>query len=340
VRLASLLEWLVLGAAALVLLALRLRGRLGVTAFTVAALVLVTFDLFKAGMGYNPAIPESHAVQPVTPAIRYLQEQRPARFAGLHPQAPITLAVPIPPNVAMRYGLYDARGYDFPFEERYAELWRRAIAQSPDCNYAFCPESAGRSPRALQALGLLGVTDLLQNRRDPPLAGFDVAYEGPDARIYRNPRELPRAFLVDRQEIAPSADAARETVTDPSFPVESTAVVEEPIDGLSGGGSGSPGSARISDYEDEHVVVDTDADRRALLVLTDSWFPGWKATVDGKQVPIERVDYLIRGLPVPAGAHRVEFSYAPVSWTFGWVVSLLALMAIVAAAWVGWWRRA
>ena len=189
IRLASLLEWLVLGAAALALLAAAAARPTGASAFVALALALVVLDLFKAGMGYNPAIPESHAVQPTTPAIRYLQEQRPARFAGLHPEAPISLAVPIPPNVAMRYGLYDARGYDFPFEERYAELWRRVIAASPDCNYAFCPESAGRSPRALQALGLLGVTDLLQNHRDPPLAGFEVGLRGP--RRARLPQPAP-----------------------------------------------------------------------------------------------------------------------------------------------------
>jgi len=340
IRLASVLEWAVAGAAALVLLVLRLRGRLGARGFAVAALVLVALDLFKAGMGYNPAIPIEHATQPTTPAIRYLQEQAPARFAGLHPEAPITLAVPIPPNVAMRYDLLDARGYDFPVEERYAELWRRVIAQSPDCNYAFCPESAGRSPRALQALGLLGVTDLLQHRRDPPLAGFEAVYRGPDARVYRNPRELPRAFLVGGQAVEPDADAARDRVTDPSFPVRTAAVVEQPVAGLGGPQTGRVGSARVIDYQDERVVVDTDADRRALLVLTDTWFPGWKATVDGKEVPIERVDYLIRGVPVPAGTHRVQFSYEPTSWRIGLILSLLALLAVVAAALIGFLPRA
>jgi Bacterial membrane protein YfhO len=339
IRLASLLEWLVLGAVALALLALRLRGRIGVTPFVAVALALVAFDLFKAGMGYNPAIPESHAVQPATPAIRYLQEQRPARFAGLNPEAPITLAVPIPPNVAMRYDLYDARGYDFPFEERYTELWRRVIAESPECNYAFCPESAGRSSEALQALGLLGVTHLLQHRRDPPLNGFELAYEGPDARVYRNPDGLPRAFLVDRQQMAGSADAARDAIADPRLEVRRVAVVEDPVDGLRAG-DGSPGEARIATYEDERVVVETDADRRALLVLTDTWFPGWKATVDGDEVPIERVDYLIRGVPVPAGAHTVEFRYEPASWRVGWIVSLLALLTILTAAGLGWRRHA
>ena len=341
IRLGSLLEWLVLGAAALVLLWLRLRGRLGATAFVALAVGLVVLDLFKAGMGYNPAIEDSQAVQPVTPAISYLQSQRPARFAGLHPEAPITLAVPIPPDVAMRYGLYDARGYDFPVEERYGGLWRRVIAQSPACNYAFCPESAGRSPRALQALGLLGVTDLLQNRRDPPLSGFQVGYAGPDARVYRNPAALPRAFLVDRQQVVDGANAARNTVTAAGFPARSVAVTEQRIDGIpEGTAASSPGRAEIVHYGDERVDVETQAARRSLLVLTDSWFPGWKAEIDGHDVPIERVDYLIRGVAVPAGAHRVEFRYQPASWRAGWILSLLALIAILTAALVGWRRHA
>jgi hypothetical protein len=328
----------VFGVAALVLLLLRMRGRLGATAFVVLALALVVLDLFKAGMGYNPAIRERDAVQPVTPAIQYLQRQRPARFAGIRPTDPFSLAVPIPPNVAMRYDLYDARGYDFPFEERYAELWRNAIAPSPDCNYAFCPESAGTSARALQALGVLGVTHLLQNRADAPLRDLPLVYSGRDAKIYRNPRALPRAFLVDRQIVAPSGTAARDAVASPSFPARTVAVTESKLPGLAEGESGgraAAGTARIDSYGDERVAVSTDTPRPALLVLTDSWFPGWKASVDGHDVPIHRVDYLIRGVPVPAGAHRVEFRYEPASWRAGWIVSLIAVLVLAAALAVG-----
>jgi uncharacterized membrane protein YfhO len=56
-------------------------------------------------------------------------------------------------------------------------------------------------------------------------------------------------------------------------------------------------------------------------------------------VPIERVDYLIRGVPVPAGVHRVEFSYRPVSWRVGWIVSLLALLVLAGLTVVGVRRR-
>ena len=344
IKLASLLEWTVLAAAAAALLALRLKGRLGPTAFVALAVALVAIDLFKAGMGYNPAIAERDAVQPTTQAIRFLQDQRPARFAGLEPTAPLSFAVPLSPSVAMRYGVYDARGYDYPVEDRYAELWRRVITPSDNCNYAFCPESAGTTPRALHALGLFGVSHLLQNRRDKPLRGFRLAYTGPDARVYENPSRLPRAFLVDRQVVAQDGDAARRTVTAPDFPTRTVAVTEEPVAGLTRvtpaapaveDAGESPGRAEISSYKDEKVVLRTQSRAAGLLVLTDSWYPGWKATVDGKPAPIHRVDYLIRGVPVPAGAHRVEFRYQPASWRRGWIISLVALLVIATAAVLG-----
>ena len=340
IKLASVLEWVVLAAAALGMLALGLRGRIGTTAFVSLAALLVALDLFKAGMGYNPAIPESHAVQPATPAIRYLQSQRPARFGVLDVKAPLSLAYPLTPNTAMNYHLYDVRGYVIPTEKRYFQIWRRGV--HPDCYYLFCTQTAPAEPRALRVLGLLGVTDLFQYHGDPPLPGLELAYAGRDARIYRNPSALPRAFLVDRQQVVDGGDAALTRVLSAGFPARSVAVTEARISGVptsARAGAGSPGEARIAEYESEKVVVDSRASRSALLVLTDNWFPGWKASVDGEDAPVERVDYLLRGVRVPAGAHRVEFRYEPASWRASWIVSALALATILAVAAIGWRAR-
>jgi uncharacterized membrane protein YfhO len=65
------------------------------------------------------------------------------------------------------------------------------------------------------------------------------------------------------------------------------------------------------------VVLETDARAPGLAILTDSWFPGWTATVNGRDVPIERVDYLVRGVRVPAGRSRVVMRYEPASFTAG-----------------------
>ena len=72
-----------------------------------------------------------------------------------------------------------------------------------------------------------------------------------------------------------------------------------------------------------------------LLVLSDLHYPGWKAEVDGRDVPIERVDYALRGVPLDAGNHLVVFRYEPLSWRLGWIVSLLGLALLAGAVVAG-----
>jgi membrane protein YfhO len=332
IQASALLEWLVLAGAGVVLLWLRVTRRLAPTPFAALAVALVVLDLFKAGVGINPSISTADAVQPATPAIQRLQADRPARFAGL-------AGDPLRANLAMRYGLYDARGYDFPIEERYFNLWRLAIA-SPGCGYHFCTSGATATPRALQALGLLGVKDLLATPSDTPLPNLDTTYSGPDGRIYTNPYAVPRAFVVGRQEVAGDGDAALAAVTAQGFEATHAAVTEEPVAGVPRGpGGASSGSARIVSYEDAHVVLEADAPGPSLLVLTDSYAPGWKATVDGRSVPIHRVDYLLRGVQAGPGSHRVEFRYEPSAWRIGLAISAISLLVLLALLAYGLVRR-
>ena len=105
------------------------------------------------------------------------------------------------------------------------------------------------------------------------------------------------------------------------------------------GSAVAAGQALVTSYAPEQVRVRVSAQRPGLLVLDDAYAPGWEATVDGRPVPVSRVDYVLRGVPVPAGTHTVTFHYSPLSWRIGWVVSLVSLVAIVAAMLVGWRRR-
>jgi hypothetical protein len=318
---AALLVWLVLGGLAAGLLIARARG-LRAGPFAAAALVLVVLDLFRIGMGNNPAIPVDHAQQPVTPAIERLQAARPARFAGLQP--PLGLQ-PVVPDLAMRYGLYDARGYDYPVERRYDRFWRRTIAGKE----GFTPPTMQVEPtgRALRALGLLGVTDLIEPPHLARREGLRVTYDGDDARIYANPHALPRTWVVGSQRTVPG-DAAITAVTDPGFDPGGTAIVERPIAGLSGSGS-----SRIVRYDPQRVQLRARAGGRALVILSDVWFPGWKATVDGRGAPIHRVDYLLRGVEVGPGEHTIVMTYRPWSWRLGWIVSLTCALLLIGALW-------
>jgi hypothetical protein len=342
VRLSALLQWLVLAGAGLLVVAAGLgfprRARVPVAVLAALAIGIVAADLFRANMGFNPAIPTDDAVQPTTGAIRYLQDRTPQRFVGMgQPGEQQALGV----DLAMRYDLYDARGYDFPVEKRYDKLWRAEVGPPGEV----VPPTAFALPteRALRTLNLFSVADVMQDPTLEPLRlpGLRLAYDGDDARVYSNSNALPRAFLVGGQQTVDGEDAALAAITDPAVDKRRVAVTEQALPGLAQGATagGAPGTARLVSYERDEAVARVEARRPALLVVTDVWFPGWKAKVDGRDADVERVDYLLRGVSVPAGAHTVELSYEPASWRIGWIVSLLALLAIAGLAVAGVRRR-
>lgn len=340
VRMSSILIWLPLAAAGLALIAWRLKPTraLAASAFVVLSLGLVTADLFRANQGFNPGIRTANAKQPATGSIRYLQSRRPNRFAGLGTEL---FAQPMPTDTAMYYGLYDARGYDFPVEKRFDKLWRRAVAPHAT-DFTQPVQFTERTPAAIRTLGLLSASDLITGPKEPPLRGpgLRVAYRGPDAVVYRNDRALPRALLVDRQRTVAGEDAALAAVTAPGFDGRREVVTEAPIAGIPAGRAAGPsGSARLTRYDDDRVTIATSSPRRSVLVLTDVSYPGWKATVDGKDVDLERVNYLQRGVAVGPGAHTVEMRYEPASWRVGWILSLIGVLVAAGLVIAGVRRR-
>jgi hypothetical protein len=345
IRFSSLVIWLVFAGLGLLLVALRLRGRIPASAFAVLAVLLVVADLFKAGMGFNPAVEQADADPPPTQAIRVLERNRSARFVS------VTL-FDIPANVIpMRYDLLDARGYDVPIVERYDRLWRTQL--EPECPTQtsftllgpFCLRLylANVTPTALNALRTLGVGAILQ----PPtqealdLPGVTLAYSGPDARIYAI-AGARRAFVAGAQQVVADGDEALHTVAQPGFSDRAVAVTEHRLRGVpevAASAQAPLGPARIVTDDPQRVVVRARSTRPGVLVLTDTYFPGWKAKLDGRDVPIEQVNYTLRGVPIGAGTHVVEFRYRPLSWRIGWITSLLALIGLAAALTVGLLRR-
>ena len=150
---------------------------------------------------------------------------------------------------------------------------------------------------------------------------------------------LPRAWVVDRQQVVHGGEAALRATTTPGFDPLGTVVAERPLGLPTGAPAGRAGMATIERYEPERVVIRATAARPGMLILSDNDYPGWKATVDGHAAPVERVDYVFRGVRVPAGTHRVTFRFEPTTFAVGRVVSLLALLGLALAALLGWRGR-
>jgi hypothetical protein len=95
---------------------------------------------------------------------------------------------------------------------------------------------------------------------------------------------------------------------------------------------GNAAGADLSTPGPTRLDVSLDAPRGGQLVLLESYFPGWRATVDGRPAPVERVREVFRGVTVPAGARRVELRYWPMSFRVGLFLSLLGLSILLGAA--------
>jgi len=111
---------------------------------------------------------------------------------------------------------------------------------------------------------------------------------------------------------AAAAEEAHAAVTDPAFRPGEEAVVEAPLPVL------APPAAEVT--------------APALLVLTDTFFPGWEARVDGTPAPILRADYAFRGVALGAGEHRIVFRYRPWSFYTGVALAAGALALALGAA--------
>ena len=159
------------------------------------------------------------------------------------------------------------------------------------------------------------------------LPGFVPGPRLPDGRpTWRNPGALPRAFVVHRARAVASSEEAHAAVTDPAFRAGEEAVVEGPLPAL----APPAGEERVAldTDEPEKVVVAARVGAPALLVLGDSYFPGWEAEVDGTRASVLRTDSAFRGVALAAGEHRIAFRYRPRSFRTG--VSLAAGALVLA----------
>ncbi|MCY4428455.1 MAG: YfhO family protein, partial [Halieaceae bacterium] len=88
-------------------------------------------------------------------------------------------------------------------------------------------------------------------------------------------------------------------------------------------------------YSENEILLAASANRPGYLVLSEVWYPGWRATVNGEAAPVLRANYTLRALPVPPGDLEVRLWYAPASWRRG-----LALFGVgfLLLAGLGLWR--
>jgi hypothetical protein len=147
-------------------------------------------------------------------------------------------------------------------------------------------------------------------------------------KLYRNRTALPRSWLVKDYKVMDS-NAILSMMLQKEFNPRKEVLLEETPSSVPlphKGGRASEGEAKIISESNNRLALHVEVAEDSLLVLSDTYYPGWKAFVDGKKTKIYRANYTFRALPLSGGSHRVEFVYDPLSFKLGALFSILGII--------------
>jgi hypothetical protein len=187
----------------------------------------------------------------------------------------------------------------------------------------------------------------LDARTLPPERWRKLAEFG-EVEIYENLKAMPRAWFASRAVIAPGVEVLRAIRTgrltngapfDPSETVLleseifSNRTIKTPLANASATAA-SKGEVKVTAYAPQRIELRTANAQPGFLVLSEIYYPGWEAWVDGQRAPVERVNFTLRGVELPPGEHRVEFVFRAPSFRHGaaWSLAGAALLLLGAGA--------
>ncbi|MDQ3755002.1 MAG: YfhO family protein, partial [Acidobacteriota bacterium] len=153
--------------------------------------------------------------------------------------------------------------------------------------------------------------------------------------IYENLRAMPRAWLV-HEVIGVTAEEALTTIRSSRLPdgrafdPAQTALVEEPFTFKAERPVASADTAQVLKASGDVVEVQTDSSAASFLVMSDGYYPGWQATVDGAAARLWQTNYALRGVSLPPGQHIVRLEFKPRAFYQGAAVSAASLLTLAA----------
>jgi hypothetical protein len=272
-------------------------------------LLITVLDLLRFANKFT-TFSNSNYLYPSSTAISFLQKQ-PGQFRMMTSDTEI-----LPPNFSIMYKIQSVDSYDPLYLLRFGELIAASERGEPNIKPPF---GFNRiiNPHIIDSkiIDLMGVKYVL-SLSDIINSKLTKVFQEGKTKIYQNRSAMPRAFFVTKVYSVNNKSAAIAKMYQGNFNIRSEAVVE--YEGLLGNIADgqvfnySTGSAKIIDYTENHVVVETNINKHlqgygGFLILTDSYYPIWHVKIDDSEGKIWRTDYNFRGVEVPAGKHKVGF---------------------------------
>lgn len=275
-------------------------------------ILLTSFEMIRFSGKWMPFDPKE-LVYPEVPSLKYLQENaHENRVYGL-----------IGNEVFGMFGLYGIEGYDPLYSKRYGEF----ISATGDGKTHSIGRSAVVFPRtgayAKQILDILGVKYIYHSKGDGrgswvfPFWDYskDITQVFADEQyeVYENKTAFPRSFIVNSYKINTDGQQTLDEMLTGKTDIRQTVILEEkPTNAAELNTCQTQDTfshVTIEKYYPSHIQLKANSKCNGLVVLSDVYYPGWVAYVDGIKTPIYRANYVFRAISVPDGEHTVILKY-------------------------------
>jgi len=339
------------------LLGLHRKARLSAPVFGLLLAGLVTADLVVAHRSLNPVVErEFYETEPLLfqhvpiEEVRRDFRLRVSRFDSLSGTVPVIRGVPLEaqkwlwqqvvvPNVGQMWHVLEQDAWDaIKLGGSRDELQIQRILPDPQRRWTL-----------LRLHSVKYVHQILE--ADAAGEAHEIPLDTLPGHLYELERPLPRAYVVPHARRYATPTAVINAVLDRSFPLREAVALTDSTAPAAGGSADDPVTSesvspfpgvRITEAEEEEVrlALDPIAADGAWLVLTDSFYPGWAASVDGEPRPIETANFFFRAIPLEPGDRNVVFSYRSRPFERGRLISLASLVLAVGLFAAGEvWRR-
>jgi hypothetical protein len=314
---------------ALALIAARLSGRLSPRVFPTLICGWCAIEMLSFSYGYLGFTPADE-VFPPAPVLDFL-----AARSDLKDYRVAKDRFPIPHDAGMIYGFEAADGYDITTER--ARNFTADLAEDRPDGVMFLAEKILQSHD--RRFDMLNVKYLLVTTPSPPFEAlrqserFAVIYQKGSVAVLENRSVLPRILVVPASgiELIPGLPGQLDRLKQPSFDPQRFVVVSDSSAGLHDAAGHDDGKAKVEVVERtlNSFRFKVQSDGPSVAVISQMYYPGWKATINGIDAAVHSVDYALTGVFIPQGSSDVRLFFRPFSFELGAGISIVSLAIIL-----------
>lgn len=227
-------------------------------------------------------------------------------------------------------------GYHPAKLRRYQELIESYIAPQMTVTAPAIADAMGDMTK-LNGDSLFPVLNMLNTRY------FILPLQGGQTAPIKNPYGYGNGWFVDKVKYVDNANSELDAIGKTMLRHE--AVADKKFEQTLGQSKQQTGEATVTltSYKPNHLTYDVKSSTGGIVVFSEVYYPGWTATIDGNPAEVGRVDYVLRGIQMPAGSHKVEMMFYPKSVdnteTVAYIAYLLLFATIAAGVFFEWKKR-